>query len=153
MNLRDWISNLKFVNENTSPDDQMKDRVTKVLRLIWNTNTDEFSITTKKLESIEQVKSKREVLATLTSIFDLLGMITPATLNMKLFLQELCEKEKEWGERLSNEEITTWKGIMTDVNGIFSIHLPRFVGNGSIQLLCFCDSSIKPYATAIYLRK
>ena len=79
-------------------------------------------------------------------------MITPANLKMKLFLQELCEKEKEWDERLSIEEITTWKGIMTDLNGIFSIHLPRFVGNGSIQLLCFWDSSSKEYATAIYLR-
>ena len=41
---------------------------------------------------------------------------------------------------------------MTDFSGIFSIHLPRFVGNGFNQLLCFCDSSSKAYATAIYLR-
>ena len=27
-NLRDWISNSKFVNENTSPEDQVKERVT-----------------------------------------------------------------------------------------------------------------------------
>ena len=130
----------------------MKERVTKVLRLIWNTSTDEFSISTRKLENTEQAKTKREVLATLASIFDPLGMITPVTLKMKLFLQELWEKEKEWGERLSSEEITTWKGIMTDLNEISSIHLPRFVGNGSSQLLCFCDSSSKAYATAIYLR-
>ena len=130
----------------------MKERVTKVLRLIWNTSTDEFSISTRKLENTEQAKTKREVLATLASIFDPLGMITPVTLKMKLFLQELWEKEKEWGERLSSEEITTWKGIMTDLNEISSIHLPRFVGNGSSQLLCFCHSSSKAYATAIYLR-
>ena len=79
-------------------------------------------------------------------------MITPATLKMKLYLQELWKKEKEWDERLSSEEITTWKGIMTDLNGISSIHLPRFVGNASSQLLCFCESSSKAYATAIYLR-
>ena len=42
---------------------------------------------------------------------------------------------------------------MTDLNGISSsTHLPRFVGNGSSQLLCFCDLSSKAYATAIYLR-
>ena len=130
----------------------MKERVTKVLGITWNTNTDEFSISTKKLENIEQAKTKRQVLANLALIFDPLGMITPVTLKMKLFLQELWEKEKEWNERLSSEKITTWKGIMTDVNGIFSIHLPRFVGNGFNQLLCFCDSSSKAYATAIYLR-
>ena len=71
---------------------------------------------------------------------------------MKLSLQELWEKEKEWDKRLSSEEIAKRKEIMTDWNGISSIHLPRFVGNGSSQLLCFCDSSSKAYATDIYLR-
>ena len=129
MNLRDWISNSKFVNENTIPDDLMKERVTKVLGPIWNT---------KKLENIEQTKTKREVLATLASIFDPLGMITPVALKMKLFLQESWEKEKEWDERLSSEKITIWRGIMTDLSGI--------------SFLCFYDSSSKAYATAIYLR-
>ena len=152
MNLRDWISNSKFVSENTSPDDLMKERVTKVLGVIWNRSIDEFSISTKKLENIEQAKTKREVLAILASIFDPLRMITPVTLKMKLFLQELWEKEKEGDERLSSEEIITWKGIMTDLNGISSMHLPRFVRNGSNQLLSFCDSSSKAYATAIYRR-
>ena len=151
MNLRDWISNSKFVSENTSPEDQMKEIVTNVLGLIWNIDTAELSISTKKLENIEQAKTKREVLTTSASIFDLLGMIKPVTLKMKLFLQELWEKEKEWDERLNSEEIKTWKGIMAELNGISSIHLPRFVGNGSSQLLCFCDLSSKAYATVIYL--
>ena len=89
MNLGYWISNSKFVNENTSPDDLMEERVTKVLGLIWNTTTDEFSISTKKLENTEQAKTKLEVLAILASIFDPLGMITPVKLKMKMFLQEL----------------------------------------------------------------
>ena len=39
MNLHGWTSNSKIVNGNTSPDDQMKERVTKVYGPIWNTNT------------------------------------------------------------------------------------------------------------------
>ena len=107
VNLRDWISNSKFANENTSPDDLMKERVTKVLGLIWNATADGFSISTKKLENIEEAKTKLHVLASLASIFDPLGMKTPVTLKMKLFLQELWQKEKERDERLSSEEITT----------------------------------------------
>ena len=33
-----------------------------------------------------------------------------------------------------------------------SIQIPRLIGNGKSQLLCFCDSSNNAYATAIYLR-
>ena len=107
-------------------------------------NTDKFSIWTKKLENIEQAKTQQEVQTILASTFDPLGMITPGTLKMKLFLQELLEKEKEWDERLSSDEITTWKGIMADLNGISTVHLPRFEGNGSSQLLFlwFIEKSI-----------
>ena len=121
----------------------MKERVTKVLGFIWNTNTDEFFISTKKLENIEETKKKKKVLAALASIFDPLGMITPVNLKMKLFLQELWGKEEEWDERLSSKKVTTWKGIMADINGISSIHLTRFVGNRSSQLLCFYVPSSK----------
>ena len=42
---------------------------------------------------------------------------------------------------------------MTEVmHKLSSIQIPRFIGNGKSQLLCFCDSSNNAYATAIYLR-
>ena len=107
MNLRDWISNSKFVNENISPDDQMKERVTKVLGLVWNTNADELSISTKKLGNIEQAKAKKRSSGCFSLSFGYPLGITPVTLKMKLFLQELWEEEKEWDEGLSSEEMTT----------------------------------------------
>ena len=58
MNLRHPISYSKIVNENTSPEVQMKKRVIKVLGLICNTSTDEFCISTKKLENMEQAKTE-----------------------------------------------------------------------------------------------
>ena len=39
-----------------------------------------------------------------------------------------------------------------DIHKLLSIQIPRFIGNGKSQLLCFCHSSIKAYAIAIYLR-
>ena len=40
---------------------------------------------------------------------------------------------------------------MADLNGIFPMHLSRFAGIGSTELLCFRHLSSKAYATAIYL--
>ena len=148
MRLYDRMSYSKIINENTSPHDQMKERLT------WDnmkTNPDKFSILRRKLENMEQEKTKREALATLTSIFDPFGMITPVTLKMDMFVQEFGKRKKKIEERRSSEEITTWKGIMTDLDGIPSIHLPRSVGKGSSLLLGFCDYSSKAYATKTYL--
>ena len=39
-----------------------------------------------------------------------------------------------------------------DIHKLLSIQIPRFIGNGKSQLLCFCHSSNKAYAVAIYLR-
>ena len=56
MNFRDWISNTKFVNQNTSPNDQMTERVIKVLGLIWNTNTDQQ----KNLRTLNKQKENKK---------------------------------------------------------------------------------------------
>lgn len=47
---------------------------------------------------------KREVLNSITAVFNPLGFFTPATLQGKLFLQELLwASEKEWDEKLEEE--------------------------------------------------
>ena len=53
---------------------------------------------------------------------------------------------------MSDGEIKCWKKIISGLEYNADIHIPRFVGNSSAQLLCFCDASNKVYATAIYLR-
>ena len=50
MNLREWLTNSPKVNNQIKSKDQIEERVTKVLGLVWNTNADELSISTKKLE-------------------------------------------------------------------------------------------------------
>ena len=66
MNLREWLTNSK-VNNQIKSKDQIEERVTKVLGLVWNTNADELSISTKKLEIQQPATTKREVLTTLAS--------------------------------------------------------------------------------------
>ena len=60
MNLHDWLSNLEIVNENTSPEDQMKERVTKVSGLILNTNSDELSYQQRNLETWNKQKQSEK---------------------------------------------------------------------------------------------
>ena len=92
MNLREWTSNSKNMMNQLQDEDKIKEKVTKVLGLVWNTNSDELSISTKKFRFAQQDTTKREVLATIASIYDPLGLMTPATITMKIFLQQLWEK-------------------------------------------------------------
>ena len=152
MNLREWLTNSPKVINQIKPKDQIEERVTKVLGLVWNTNADELSISTKKLEIQQPATTKREVLTTLASLYDPLGMLTPFTINMKIFIQNLWEKGLDWDDKLDDKDKETWKKMTQDIHKLSSIQIPRFIGNGKSQLLCFCDSSNKAYAAAIYLR-
>ena len=113
---------------------------------------DDMKMSEKQINSMQLATTKREVLALTVSTFDPLGWLTPSIMMMKTFSQELREKGREWNEKMSDEEIKPWKEIIGGLEYLTDVHIPRFVGNNSAQLLCFCDASSKVYATEIYLR-
>jgi len=45
-----------------------------------------------------EVTTKRDALESFSTIYDPLGLFSPATLNAKLFNQELWKQEKDWDE-------------------------------------------------------
>ena len=92
MNLREWISNSQRVNDNIRSEDRLKDKVLKVLGIVWNTVKDDLQISTKQIDSIQPATTKTEVLATSMSTFDPLGWLTPSTIEMKIFLQKALGK-------------------------------------------------------------
>ena len=152
MNLREWITNSKEVNSQIAPEDQIDAKVTKVLGLVWNTNTDELSISTKRFNQVKGEVTKRNILATIASIYDPLGMLTPATIRLKIFLQELWQKQLGWDDSLDTNDEETWNTLTKNLQELSTIQQPRFIGNEESKLIGFCDASSKAYATAIYLR-
>ena len=135
MNLREWLTNSPKVNNQIKPKDQIEERVTKVLGLVWNTNADELSISTKKLKLQQPATTKREVLTTLASLYDPLGMLTPFTINMKIFIQNLWEKGLDWDDKLDDKDKETWKKMTQDIHKLSSIQIPRFIGNGKSHIM------------------
>ena len=80
-----------------------------MLGLIWNTDAEELSISTKKLELQQPATTNREVLTTLASLYDPLGKLTPFTINMNTFIQNLWEKGLDWYDKLDDKDKETWK--------------------------------------------
>ena len=130
----------------------MKGDITKVLGLQWNTESDKLSVSTKKFNANEPATTKREVLATIASIYDPLGLISPTIIKLKTFLQELWQREMEWDDPLNETDKERWKALTKDLKELSTIQVPRFIGDKKPQLLGFCDASKNAYAAAIYLR-
>ena len=91
------------------------------------------------------------MLKSIATVFDPLGFFTPATLQGKLFLQDLWAAEKEWDEKLDEEMLHKWMNLQKGMECISMVTIPRFIGNSNCQSLCFCDASTKAYAFVIYL--
>ena len=98
-----------------------------------------------------EVTTKREALQSVSRIYDPLGFFSPATLNAKLFIQELWKQEKDWDETFSQSHQQEWNKIYESLTPLSSQPLPRYIGGDEHKLFCFTDASAKAYSAAAYL--
>ena len=125
----------------------------KLLGMVWKESEDTISCRSVYLD--ETAKTKRQVLSSINSVFDPLGINIPFLNEAKLFLHRLQEdKELKWDLELSDERLNAWKRICKKVNNLTDIEIPRFVGERKdpYRLVCFSDSSKLMYGAVVYLQ-
>ena len=105
MNLRKWGSNSKEFLKSIPEQDRVKETITKVLGILWNTGKDQLIV---KGSKPTECSPKREVLKSIATVFDPLGFFTPATHQGKLFFQDLWASKREQDEKLEKEMIHKW---------------------------------------------
>ena len=66
-----------------------KESGTKLLGLEWNESEETISISFEKRDS---EPTKRGVLLTLASIYDLIGIVSPVTLMGKIIFRDICDQ-------------------------------------------------------------
>jgi hypothetical protein len=159
MNLREWITNYKSVNEFIPSEDRANDEVVKVLGHHWDVNEDTIRLKEPKPILDKPEITKRDVLKTLASVFDPLGLLSPVLLRGKVLLQSLWMKRLDWDDQLENEDREKWSVIVADFNEISKVALSRYFFVPTLKavpiiytLCCFCDASALAYSTVIYLR-
>ena len=84
------------------------------------------------------------MLSTIAAQFDLLNFNGPLMNRSKLFLHRLqCQKQLEWDEKLSADQISEWRNIAKQANSAPPIEFPRNFGsrNDYYKLIGFADSS------------
>ena len=132
----------------------------KVLGIPWKSDADELILKLSHLKQItvNQPITKRTILKTIASIFDPLGLISPVTTPLKVYMQGLFQQKLGWDEPLSNILQEEWISMVNQLERVEEICLPRYYFDGikekaaEIQLIGFCDSSEKAYAASVYAR-
>ena len=157
MNLRDWTSNDRSVQDEIPFSDKTTGEIVKVLGLSWIVKDDTLSLNQITVDPITNV-SKRQVLKTIASVCDPLGLFSPITLQGKLFLQELWGKKLPWDEKISHQGTLEWSYIENDLQMLPTCRFPRnneletkSDDKVSYQLVGFCDASKYAYAGVVYL--
>ena len=75
--------------------------MTKTLEIAWNSQTDEFKISTS--EAPQPQLTKRNILRKMATIFDPLGLVSPFIVVAKILLQELWTRGYGWDDKIADE--------------------------------------------------
>lgn len=128
------------------------DETVKFFGMEWNRKNDTFAPYPIQLD--ETANSKRKILSSLNSIYDLLNVYGPILNRAKLFFQKLQRlKALDWDTEIDSEAKNEWKKICRQANNTPSMSVPRFIGNrdSSYALVAFSDASISIYGVVVYL--
>ncbi|XP_068228287.1 uncharacterized protein [Palaemon carinicauda] len=126
--------------------------VVKLLGMQWNRTLD--CLLANKFQLNGKAKTKREILSTIASHFDLFGITGPILNRSRLFLHGLqCDRNLGWDDQLSPELRKEWHNIANQANSAPDIAIDRFVGrrDGKFYLAACCDSSKLLYGVVVYI--
>ena len=93
-NMRKWASNDSEVMKNIRDEDKCRNKVVKVLGMIWKTEKDEISLATMKSEK----EGDNLMLQRIASVYDPIGFFAPVMIRFKVIMQELWKNKIEWNE-------------------------------------------------------
>ena len=105
-----------------------------------------------------EVKTKRDMLRLVHSVFDPTGLVAPFVLKGRLFFQRANELVSSWDEKLPDEILIPFNKWRETIFELENIKIPRWTSTraylDSMSDLCvFSDSSKDAYGIIIYVRR
>ncbi|KAF8784366.1 hypothetical protein HNY73_010054 [Argiope bruennichi] len=134
---RDRFTEIRVVYEKQYTQDESSSVVSKsqnVLGLKWDTETDELYCVHPEADmGISDTISKRKLLSIVNSIYDPIGLTSPATLLPKLLLQEAWRNKLDWDEELTPDMQKRYQRWAKHLDLIERCRIPRKLFYGSFE--------------------
>ena len=124
----------------------------KVLGVLWDVDDDLLSVDVSN--AVQPDWTKRNLLQTVASVYDPLGLVAPVVMSGKILLQKAWIEIGEWDSPLSPElstRITLWLGELMRIN---EFAVSRWLGcmpNVPVCLHVFADASESAYGCCVYV--
>ncbi len=146
-----------FVKRDFYVDDGLKSlkSVQEAVSIIQKT-TDMLSRGGLKLRKF--VSNSKDVLATISSIYDPLGFAAPFLLTGRQILQDLCRDKAEWDDPIPEKVRQRWEKFRSDLLTLDKLKIPRcltptgFENVTSVEIHHFSDASTTGYGQCSYIR-
>jgi len=124
----------------------------KLLGMLWNRTTDE--IYSRAISLDVNARTKREILRSIASQFDIHNLNSPLLNRSRLFLHGLqCNADIGWDDVISPDLLNEWKNIVNQVNSSPILKVQRNIGSRrhTYRLVAYTDASSEIYGTVIYI--
>ncbi|XP_049294139.1 uncharacterized protein LOC125769448 [Anopheles funestus] len=168
--IRNWISNSPSVVQHLQKEFRGKENINtsydlsteKVLGMWWDTASDTltFRLSPKHDEDLlsgRKAATKREILRTLMSIYDPLGLLGHFLMYLKVLLQEVWRGGLGWDQKLDDVSETKWAAWRRLLPEVKTVVIPRCYRQltspeANVELHIFCDASENGTAAVAYFR-
>lgn len=160
--LRKWQSNNPQIlaqitgnseSSNTLNLSENKNVSYKTLGLYWLCDSDVLSFSIN-IDTNKKV-TKRNILSTISQVFDPLGLVGPCIIQAKLILQQLWVVKCDWDCIVSQDLQESWTSFAESLPKLNLLRIPRWtLCDDSVrhEIHVFSDASEKAYGACIYLR-
>ena len=96
-------------------------------------------------------------MSVLSRFYDPIGIVSPITVQLKVFAQQLCKAKMRWDDPLSDILRLKWESLLDSLR-VQPLSIPRSMFSGidkssmKCQLHGFCDASSIAYAAVVYMK-
>lgn len=143
----------KALHKPSQDESQARVKIQRVLGIEWDIINDSFQF---RMKLTSKPVTRRNMLKTLASIFDPLGLLTPFVTRGKLLLQEAIIGCADWDQEVSDPLKAKWNRWLLMSQFLEEIVVERSYKRGlarsSLQLHTFSDASQAAYCGVSYIR-